>query len=180
MEVVKEFLGDVLLIQPKIFKDDRGYFSETYNARDLEKIIGKYDFVQDNQSLSQKGVLRGMHFQKNPFAQGKLVRVLSGAVMDVVVDLRTSSPTFGQHCKVELNSDSCQMLWVPPGFAHGFLTLENDTVFFYKVTNYYDKDSEVCLRWDDETVNIDWNVVDPIVSEKDKVGLDFSAVKDLF
>ena len=180
MEVVEEALNGVKLIRPTVFKDERGYFCETFNSQKLHDIIGAVDFVQDNQSLSQKGVLRGLHFQTPPFAQGKLVRVLNGSVQDVVVDLRKGSPTYGKSYSVVLKAEEFLMLWVPPGFAHGFVTLENDTVFFYKVTKYYNKESEGCLIWNDKDLSIDWQIKDVRVSEKDKKGTVFSNFKSLF
>jgi dTDP-4-dehydrorhamnose 3,5-epimerase len=123
--------------------------------------------VQDNQSLSQKGVLRGLHFQNPPFAQGKLVRVIKGSVLDVAVDIRKDSPTYGEHFSVELSEENKTILWIPPGFAHGFVTLEDDTIFIYKCTAVYNKESEGSLIWNDEDLNIDWRVVNPLVSDKD-------------
>ncbi len=125
------------------------------------------DFVQDNQSLSQKGTVRGLHFQADPHAQGKLVRVIQGAVIDVAVDIRKGSPTYGQHVAVELTGENCKMFWVPPGFAHGFSVLEDNTIFVYKCTNLYHKVSEGGLLWNDPTLNINWQVTEPVVSEKD-------------
>ena len=180
MKVVKEVLNGVLVIQSEVFKDERGYFCETFNDNKLKNIIGDYSFVQDNQSMSQKNVLRGLHYQKPPFAQGKLVRVLQGRILDVVVDLRLKSPTFGKSFTIELNSEDFIQLWIPPGFAHGFLTLENNTVFFYKVSNYYNKLSEECILWNDQQLDIQWNVKDPIISEKDKEGKSFKEIISLF
>lgn len=139
-----------------------------------------HNFVQDNESKSMKGVLRGLHFQRPPFAQGKLVRVMKGAVLDVAVDLRKSSPTFGQWASIELTEDNKFMYWVPPGFAHGFVTLEDNTVFFYKCTNVYNKESEGSLRWNDPTLNIDWGVAEPLLSEKDKIAPLFDSFKSPF
>lgn len=170
MEVIKTALPDVYIIQPKVFEDARGYFFESYNKKIFNSIGIDIEFVQDNQSLSQKNVLRGLHFQHPPFAQGKLVRVIKGAVLDVVVDIRKSQPTYGKHTTVELTEKNKTMLWVPPGFAHGFLTLENDTIFSYKCTNYYNKESEDCILWNDSDLNINWNASNPQLSEKDLVG----------
>lgn len=180
MEVIKELLNGALLIAPTLFKDDRGYFSETFNYMKLKPLIGDFNFVQDNQSLSQRDVLRGMHFQRKPFDQGKLVRVIQGSVIDVIVDMRVDSPSYGKHASVELTSENFHMLWIPPGFAHGFLTLEDNTVFFYKVTNYYNKESEACIKWNDHELDIKWSCESPIVSEKDNEGLRFSDLKGLF
>lgn len=169
MEVSKIFIEGPLIIQPKIFYDDRGYFYESYNKDAFSKAGIAPEFVQDNQSLSQKGALRGLHFQAPPYEQGKLVRVIKGAVYDVIVDIRKNSPTYGRHYGIELTGENFTMFWVPPGFAHGFHTLENDTVFAYKCTNVYNKASEGGIRWDDVTLAISWNAENPVVSEKDKV-----------
>ena len=180
MEVIQEVLNGALLIKPKVFSDNRGYFSETFNEQSLNKIIGEVNFVQDNQSLSQKGVLRGLHFQNPPHDQGKLVRVIKGAVKDVIVDVRNSSPTYGKSFAVELSESNFLMLWVPPGFAHGFLTLENDTIFFYKVSNFYNAASEGCIKWNDNTLNINWGATDVLVSDKDQEGELFQTFNSLF
>lgn len=169
-------LEGLFLIQPRVFEDPRGYFFESYNKKIFEAAGLSLDFVQDNQSCSQKNVLRGLHFQKAPHAQGKLVRVLSGAALDVAVDIRRGSKTFGKHFSIELNGRNRTMLYIPPGFAHGFLTLEDQTVFHYKCTGFYHKESEVSLCWDDPTLGIQWGIKDPILSEKDKAGLPLSAI----
>jgi dTDP-4-dehydrorhamnose 3,5-epimerase len=156
MKVEKTPIKDLLIISPKVFGDERGYFMESFNKKDLIKEIGSFEFVQDNQSLSSKGVLRGLHFQNFPYEQGKLVRVIKGAVNDVVVDIRKTSSTYGKVFKIKLSEYNFKMLWIPPGFAHGFETLEDDTIFSYKVTNYYDKDSEQSILWNDSTLNIEW------------------------
>lgn len=168
MEVTNVLLDGALVIQPKVFYDDRGYFYETYNADAYAKIGIKASFMQDNQSLSQKGALRGLHFQAPPFDQGKLVRVIKGAVYDVIVDIRKNSPTYGQHFGIELTEKNFTIFWVPPGFAHGFVTLEDDTIFSYKCTNVYNKASEGGILWNDPSLNINWYIETPIVSEKDK------------
>ena len=158
------------IIEPKLWRDDRGYFYESYSKKYFEDEGIIADFVQDNQSLSQKGTLRGLHAQKNPSAQGKLVRVIKGSVMDVAVDIRAKSPTYGQYMSIELNEENHKMLWVPPGFLHGFVTLEDNTIFTYKVTKLYDKDSEIGTLWNDKDLNIDWGI-DPsevTLSDKDK------------
>ena len=155
------------MIKPRIFEDDRGYFFESWSKDSFLKVGLDLDFVQDNQSLSQKGVLRGLHFQNPPFAQGKLVRVIKGAVVDVAVDIRKNSPTYGQHFAVELSEENKTVFWIPPGFAHGFVTLKDDTIFTYKCTGVYNKESEGALIWNDEDLNIDWRVVNPLVSDKD-------------
>lgn len=160
-----------LIIEPQVFGDDRGFFMESWSAEQFAKAGLDLDFVQDNHSRSQKGVLRGMHFQ-NPGPQGKLVRVVSGAVFDVAVDLRRSSPTFGQWTGVELSAENKRMLWVPHGFAHGFLTLEDDTDFLYKCDAPYAPENEYTLAWDDPEVGIDWPVegLDIQLSDKDRAG----------
>ncbi len=169
MDVIKIFMDGPLVLQPKVFYDERGYFYESYNA-DAFKNAGIPDvFVQDNQSLSQQGALRGLHFQAPPFAQGKLVRVIKGAVYDVIVDIRKNSPTYGQHYGIELTEENFTMFWVPSGFAHGFVTLKDNTIFTYKCTNVYNKASEGGLLWSDPVLGIDWNIETPIVSDKDKV-----------
>ena len=148
-------------------KDDRGYFFESWSKEAFSKVGLDLDFVQDNQSLSSKGVLRGLHFQNPPYAQGKLVRVIKGVVVDVAVDIRKDSPTYGQHFSVELSEENKNIVWIPPGFAHGFLTMEDNTIFTYKCTGVYNKDSEEALLWNDEDLNINWKIKDPLVSEKD-------------
>ncbi|OYT16147.1 MAG: dTDP-4-dehydrorhamnose 3,5-epimerase [Bacteroidetes bacterium 4572_77] len=170
MEIIKTKIADLVIIKPSVFQDDRGYFFESYNkGKFIERGID-HNFVQDNESKSMKGVLRGLHFQKPPFTQGKLVRVMKGAVLDVAVDLRKNSPTYGKWASIELTEDNKFMYWVPPGFAHGFITLEDNTVFFYKCTNVYNKDSEGSLLWNDPSLNVDWGKdIKPILSDKDKV-----------
>ena len=180
MEVINTPIKGLSIIQPKVFEDKRGYFFESYNKFLLEKIGIKADFVQDNQSLSQKGVLRGLHFQNPPYAQGKLVRVIKGAALDVVVDIRKNSPTYGHHFSLELTEYNKTMLWVPEGFAHGFLTLENDTIFFYKCTQVYYKESEGSILWNDSFLNIDWRITNPVLSEKDCDAKPFKVFKSFF
>lgn len=172
MNVVETAIPGVLIIEPRVFGDERGFFMETWNAAAFAAAGLDLTFVQDNHSRSQKGVLRGLHFQ-NPGPQGKLVRVASGAVFDVAVDLRASSPTFGQWVGVELSAANKRMFWVPEGFAHGFLTLEDDTDFLYKCTAPYAPQSEFTLAWNDPAVGIAWPVdgLEPLVSDKDARGL---------
>ncbi len=160
----------LFLIEPKLWRDDRGYFYESYSKKAFENAGIYADFVQDNQSLSQKGTLRGLHAQKDPSAQGKLVRVIQGRVIDIAIDIRKNSTTYGEHVAVELNEDNHKMFWVPPGFLHGFVTLEDNTIFTYKVTNLYDKASEIGVLWNDKDLNIDWGIdlSEVILSEKDK------------
>jgi len=168
MEVTKTNFDGLLIMQSRIFKDDRGYFFE-YFRKDVLKDYGvNVEFVQSNESQSQKNVLRGLHFQNPPFEQGKLIRVVKGAVLDVSLDIRKSSPNYGQWFAYELNEVNKTILWIPPGFAHGFLTLADNTIFQYECTNYYHKDSEGSIRWNDPTINIDWKIGDPIISDKDK------------
>lgn len=178
MNIIKTPIADLLVIEPKVWKDNRGYFYESFNAKTIEEAGVKEQFVQDNQSFSQKGTLRGLHAQKAPFAQGKLVRVIQGRVLDVAVDARKSSPTYGQHFSIELSGDNHKQLWVPPGFLHGFLTLEDETIFTYKVTNYYDKDSEVGVMWNDADLQINWSAdlaeEDLLLSDKDLILPSFS------
>jgi len=175
MNIIHTALPGLLIIEPKVFGDDRGFFLESWNSATFKAAGIDLHFVQDNHSRSQKGVLRGMHFQ-NPEPQGKLVRVVRGAVYDAVVDLRRSSPTFGQWYGLELSAANHRMFWVPEGFAHGFLTLEDDTDFLYKCTTPYLPQNEASLAWDDPTVGIEWplNGIEPILSSKDKAGVPFA------
>ena len=167
MEIQQTNIAGLLIIKPRVFTDARGYFYESYNAKTLSALGFDEDFVQDNESLSAKGVLRGLHFQLPPFAQGKLVRVVQGSVYDVAVDLRKDSPTFAKWFGIELNTENKLMFWIPVGFAHGFQSLEDDTIFSYKCTNYYDKDSEASLIYNDPDIAIPWPVANPILAEKD-------------
>jgi dTDP-4-dehydrorhamnose 3,5-epimerase len=173
MNIVKTPIEDLLVIAPKVWKDNRGYFYESFNAKLFTDAGISHDFVQDNQSFSQKGALRGLHAQKPPFAQGKLVRVIAGSVLDVAVDIRKNSATYGQHFSIVLSGENHKQLWVPPGFLHGFLTLEDHTIFTYKVTSYYDRDSEIGVMWNDPDLNIQWNdsisKEELILSDKDQV-----------
>ena len=169
MEIIETKIKDLLIIKPDVFADERGYFFESYNRQRFIEHGLDMTFVQDNESQSMKGVLRGLHFQKPPFAQGKLVRVVKGAVRDVVVDLRKDSPTYGHWESVILTEGNKLMYWIPEGFAHGFVCLEDHSVFTYKCTNVYNKASEGSIRWNDPDLNIDWEIENPILSEKDKV-----------
>ncbi|WP_316812686.1 dTDP-4-dehydrorhamnose 3,5-epimerase [Pedobacter heparinus] len=173
MQITSTPLAGLLVIEPKVWKDNRGYFYESYNAKLFAEAGISAAFVQDNQSFSQKGALRGLHAQSQPFEQGKLVRVLQGAVWDVAVDIRKDSPTYGQHFDIKLSAENHKQLWVPPGFLHGFLTLEDQTIFTYKVSNYYDKASEIGVIWNDPDLNINWNATIPeaalLLSDKDQV-----------
>lgn len=166
----------VWLIEPKVFEDQRGYFMEVFRQDLFEQNIGKVNFIQDNESKSTKGVLRGLHFQKGEYSQAKLVRVLKGRVLDVVVDLRKSSPTFGKYVAIELTEDNKQQLFMPRGMAHGFLVLSDEAIFTYKVDNIYSPQNEVTLLWNDPGVNVEWSIKNSglILSEKDKNGLGLS------
>lgn len=180
MEVIETKLKGVLVLQPKVFEDARGYFFESYNRNLFLKAGLDLNFVQDNQSLSQKGVLRGLHFQNNPHAQGKLVRVITGAVFDVAVDIRKSSPTYGQWFGMELTEENKTMMYIPEGFAHGFATLKDNTIFSYKCTNFYNKASEDCLLWNDPDIGITWNIENPLLSDKDLQGKRIKNFETLF
>jgi dTDP-4-dehydrorhamnose 3,5-epimerase len=171
MKVTTTAIEGLLIIEPRVFPDDRGYFYESYNKKKFEEAGITAEFVQDNQSFSQNGALRGLHGQANPFAQGKLVRVIQGRVLDVAVDIRKNSPTYGQHVSVELSGTNHLQFWVPPGFLHGFVTLEDDTIFTYKVTNFYDKASEIGVLWNDPTLAIGWGINDAevLLSPKDEL-----------
>jgi dTDP-4-dehydrorhamnose 3,5-epimerase len=168
MTFVPTELNDVIEIIPRVFVDDRGAFFESFQQEKFNEAVGRnVIFVQDNESISKKNVVRGLHFQIPPFAQGKLVRVIQGAVMDVAVDIRKNSPTFGQHVKRLLTAENKHQLWIPEGFAHGFVALEDATIFQYKCTNYYHSASEQSLLWNDHDLAIDWGITQAIVSEKD-------------
>jgi len=179
MEFIKHNLSGVIECVPTKFHDDRGYFYESYNQKRFADNGIPEDFVQDNYSYSTKGVLRGLHFQHHPEGQGKLVRVMTGKALDVVVDLRKDSPTFGQHEKFVLDADKGNMLYVPVGFAHGFIALE-ETVFVYKCTNFWNKDAESGIRWNDPKLGIEWGVESPIVSDKDQILPDFDPNQLIF
>lgn len=158
MNVIKTAIDDVVIIEPKVFGDHRGYFFESFSQREFCEKVRKVDFVQDNESKSSYGVLRGLHFQKPPFCQSKLVRVVKGAVLDVAVDIRRGSPTFGQHVAVELTEDNHRQLFVPRGFAHGFVVLTDEAVFQYKCDNFYAPQAEGAIAWDDPDLGIDWKI----------------------
>ena len=170
MKVTETFIKGCFVIEPAVFSDERGSFFESFNQKTFEEKTGlKINFVQDNQSISQKGVVRGLHLQKGEFAQAKLVRVLKGKVLDVAVDLRKDSSTFGEHIAIELSEKNKKQLFVPRGFAHGFIVLSKTAIFFYKCDNYYNKQSEGGIIYNDPEINIDWvlNPVEIILSEKD-------------
>ena len=170
MEVIQTAIEGVVISEPRLFNDDRGYFFESFSQRDFDKQVRQVSFVQDNESKSSYGVLRGLHFQKPPFAQSKLVRVIKGAVLDVAVDIRKGSPTFGRHVAVELTEDNHRQFFIPRGFAHGFSVLTPEVIFQYKCDNFYAPQSEGALAWDDPDLGIDWRIPADrvILSEKDK------------
>jgi dTDP-4-dehydrorhamnose 3,5-epimerase len=180
MEVIETKIKDLLIIKPKVFEDARGYFFESYNEGVFKQHGIDADFIQDNQSLSNSGVLRGLHFQAPPFAQGKLVRVINGAVLDIAVDIRKKSPTYGQHVSIKLTEENKTMFYIPPGFAHGFLTLRDKTIFSYKCTNLYNKASEGTVLWNDRDLHINWDIQNPILSEKDIMGTPFKEFNSPF
>ena len=173
MEIEEKEIKGLIEIFPKVFGDQRGFFLETFNESRYNEVLKNIQFVQDNFSSSNKGVLRGLHFQKPPYSQGKLVQVITGSALDVAVDLRKDSDTYGQHVKVILSSEKRNQFWIPEGFAHGFLALEDNTIFSYKCTNYYNPQSEVTILWNDRNLKIDWQIDNPIISPKDKEGVLF-------
>lgn len=166
---IEELLPGLLLITPKVFEDHRGHFFESFRSDALQNHGVTDLFVQDNQSLSNRGILRGLHFQRPPHTQSKLVRVVQGSVLDVAVDIRKGSPTYGQHVAVELSGKNHQQLYIPEGFAHGFLTLEDQTLFLYKCNKYYAPDFEQGLPWNDPDLAIDWGIENPVLSAKDEL-----------
>ena len=170
MNLIKTTLDGLVVLKPTIFKDNRGYFMESYNQRNINKLVGNVNFIQDNESVSSRGVLRGLHFQKPPYAQAKLVRCLKGSVLDVVLDLRKDSKTYGIFETILLTEENKKQLFIPKGFAHGFVVISETAIFSYKVDNYYNPDSESGVLWNDLDLNIDWkiNKKEIIVSEKDK------------
>lgn len=174
MKVQQTAFEGLYIIQPSVFEDKRGYFFESWNQRKFRDQRLDFDFVQDNQSLSAANVLRGLHFQVPPWEQGKLVQVIRGSALDVVVDLRKGQPTFGKNFKLVISAREKNMLWIPPGFAHGFLTLEDNTLFFYKCTQLYNKESERAILWNDPMLDIDWGIENPVVSDKDNAAMMFS------
>ena len=167
MKINKTIIEDLLIIEPQLFKDDRGFFYESYNKNNLDKVINVF-FVQDNESKSKKGVVRGLHFQLPPFEQTKLVRCVSGKILDVVVDLRTNSKTYGKSFSIELSSENNKQIFIPVGFAHGFQVLSEEAIVNYKVDEYYNPDSDSGIIWNDKDLSIDWNSdIKPILSKKD-------------
>lgn len=172
MQYTTTLIEGVYVIEPKVFNDNRGYFFEAWKKEEFEAKVGHVEFIQDNESRSSYGVLRGLHYQKGEFSQAKLVRVIKGRVLDVAVDIRKSSPTFGKYVAVELSAENKRQLFIPRGFAHGFLVLSDDAIFMYKVDNVYAPQAEASIRWNDEDINIQWPIdsKDVITSEKDLSG----------
>ena len=180
MKVIKTNIDGLLIIKPDVFGDDRGYFFETYSKRKYAEYGIEEDFVQDNISKSLKGTIRGLHYQVGDKAQGKLCHVIKGKVLDVAVDIRFDSPTFGQYFSIELTGEDKTQLWIPPGFAHGFSVLSDEVLFVYKCTNYYSKPDERAILYNDPQLNIDWKVENPIVSEKDLNAKHFNEIQTDF
>lgn len=182
MEVIKTDIEGVVIIEPRIFNDERGYFYESFSQREFEEKVCHTVFVQDNQSKSSYGVLRGLHFQKPPYCQSKLVRCIKGAVLDVAVDIRKGSPTFGKHVAVELTEENHRQFFVPRGFAHGFAVLSPEAVFQYKCDNFYCKESEGSVAWNDPQLAIDWRIPagDVLLSQKDKLSKNIKDAEYLF
>ena len=180
MNIIKTAIEGVVIIEPKVFNDERGYFFESYNQKDFNSLVKEITFVQDNESCSQYGVIRGLHFQKSPYAQSKLVRVVKGRVLDVAVDIRHGSPTFGKHVKVELTENNHLQFFIPKGFAHGFVVLTDEAEFAYKCTDFYHPGDEGGLLWSDPEIGVDWPIepgMKLIISDKDKK---WSGLKDTF
>lgn len=169
MNIIPTAIEEVLIIEPKVFKDNRGYFFESFNQQNFDKNVGIVRFVQDNESKSKKNVVRGLHFQKPPYAQAKLLRVIKGKVLDVAVDIRKGSPTYGEYVAVELTEDNHMQLYIPKGFAHGFSVLSDEVVLQYKCDDFYAPGNEGAILWNDPTLNIDWGIdpKDAVISEKD-------------
>jgi dTDP-4-dehydrorhamnose 3,5-epimerase len=180
MEIIQEPLPGLFVIKPRVFADHRGHFFESYRKDFFEKASIETELVQDNQSLSNKGIVRGLHFQKPPFAQDKLVRVVTGCVLDVVVDIRNDSPTYGKSFTIELSSENHLMVFIPKGFAHGFATLEDHTIFQYQCSDYYHPEAEGGILWSSPTLGIDWQIQSPVLSDKDKLHAAFSSFETPF
>ncbi|KKI46423.1 dTDP-4-dehydrorhamnose 3,5-epimerase [Obesumbacterium proteus] len=175
MNVIKTEIPDVLIFEPKVFSDERGFFFESFNQKIFEEAVGyPVNFVQDNHSKSSKGVLRGLHYQLFPFAQGKLVRCVVGEVFDVAVDIRKNSETFGKWVGVSLSAENKRQLWIPEGFAHGFIALDDCTEIFYKTTGYYTPSYERSIRWNDDALNIQWPLLPESLSQKDSEAMFFN------
>ena len=182
MNVIQTDIPGVVIIEPKVFGDERGYFFESWSQKEFDEKVRPIKFVQDNESKSHYGVLRGLHFQKGKYAQSKLVRVVKGRVLDVAVDIRKGSPTFGQHVKVELSEENHRQFFIPRGFAHGFVVLSEEAIFQYKCDNYYAPQEEGAIAWNDPGLNIDWpvSISDLILSEKDKCHPSLSDIPTVF
>ena len=182
MNIIKTEIEGLVIVEPRIFRDDRGYFYESFSQREFEENVCRTTFVQDNQSMSSYGVVRGLHFLKPPYCQSKLVRCIKGAVLDVAVDIRKGSPTFGKYVAVELTEDNHRQFFVPRGFAHGFAVLSEVAVFQYKCDNYYNKESEGAIAWNDEQIAVDWRLPSEkvILSEKDKLSKPLAEAEYLF
>jgi dTDP-4-dehydrorhamnose 3,5-epimerase len=180
MKINKTFIKDLLIIEPQLFKDDRGFFYESYNKNNLDKVVNVI-FVQDNESKSNKGVIRGLHFQKPPYAQTKLIRCISGSILDVAVDLRLKSKTYGKSFSIELSSENNKQLFVPKGFAHGFQVISDEAIVNYKVDNFYNPKSDSGIIWNDKDLSIDWNLdIKPVISLKDLKLISFKELKSPF
>lgn len=182
MNVIRTEIEGLVILEPRVFEDRRGYFFESFSERDFAEAVGPVHFVQDNESKSSYGVLRGLHFQKPPYAQAKLVRVVKGCVLDVAVDLRKGSPTYGKYEAVELSEKNRRQLFIPRGFAHGFCVLSDEVIFQYKCDNYYSPQSEGAVRWDDPDLSIDWRIPaeDVVLSEKDRAHPALKDLEDVF
>ena len=179
MILEKTNIEDIILLTPRVYQDDRGYFMESYNQKKVDMLI-KDHFVQDNESESQKNVLRGLHFQVPPHAQSKLIRVVKGSILDIAVDLRKESSTYGKHFKQILSGENKKQLYIPVGFAHGFLSLEDNTILNYKCSDYYDAKAEASILWNDPDLAIDWGCDDPILAEKDRLAENFVTFENPF
>lgn len=180
MKIIQGEIPGLLILEPAVYRDERGLFMETYNQEALASQGFGHRFVQDNESLSLKGVIRALHFQNPPRAQGKLVRVVRGSVWDIAVDIRRGSPWYGRYSKVFLSEENKKMFWLPPGFAHGFVALEEHTLFSYKCTDVYSREHESSIRWDDPDLAIDWGIDNPLVSDRDRNALFFRDHQGLF
>ncbi len=182
MNIIKTEINGLFIVEPRVFRDSRGYFFESFNQREFAEKVAPVNFVQDNESKSSYGVVRGLHFQKPPYDQAKLVRVVSGKVLDVAVDLRSGSPTYGKYCSVELSGDNQRQFFIPKGFAHGFSVLSEEVVFQYKCDNFYTPGSEGSVLWDDPDIGIDWGIPyeDVILSEKDRKSPLFKDLEKIF
>ena len=179
MILEKTNIEDIILLTPRVYKDERGYFMESYNQKKVEILI-KDRFVQDNESVSHKNVLRGLHFQLPPHAQSKLIRVIKGSILDIAVDLRKDSSTYGEHFKHVLSGENKKQLYIPVGFAHGFLSLEDDTILNYKCSDYYSASAEASIIWNDPQLKIDWGIENPILAEKDQLAENFITFENPF